>query len=552
MTVSPHHVLRRPSPNRASHVAFGLAGTFALLVGTAAPALADTESAGTADLAADIDELLADPALEGATNGVVVRSLSEGDVLYESEPGTALVPASNTKLLTSVAALEVLGTDHRFTTTVSASDQPVGGVVEGDLHLTGGGDPTLTVGRYDELAADVAAAGVTEVTGDLLADDTLFDDQRLPETWDPSDEPYAYAAQVSALTVATDTTYDTGVVNVTVKPGAAAGDPVSVNVSPDVGYVAVEATASTGSADSAAGLSITRESGTNTITVSGSLPAGGGAQAQLTTVDEPTDLAAAVFADALEENGVEVHGEVGRAETPQDAVRIAESTSAELADILVPFLKLSNNGHAEMLVKTIAQETTGEGTWAAGLPEVEAALNRLGLKTEGVELADGSGLTRANKIPAEVITELLAVTREQPWSDTWESALPVAGNPDPMVGGTLASRMVATAAAGNVHAKTGSMTGVSALSGYVTTADGEELVFSILNNGYTGAAPRPIQDAIAVRLAEFSRDEATAGTPEPVAPLLAESRSASSSYDVPEIESIERLDELECTWAGAC
>ncbi|MFC7328200.1 D-alanyl-D-alanine carboxypeptidase/D-alanyl-D-alanine-endopeptidase [Marinactinospora rubrisoli] len=552
MTVPLQPAPRRPPLNRAPHVAaLGLAGTFALLVGTATPALADTEAA-TADLAADIDELLADPSLEGATNGVVVRSLSEGDVLYESEPGTPLVPASNTKLLTSVAALEVLGPDHRFTTTVSASDQPTGGVLDGDLHLTGGGDPTLTVARYDALAADVAAAGVTEVTGDLLADDTMFDDQRLADTWEASDEPYAYAAQISALTVATDTRYDTGVVNVTVKPGSAPGDPVSVSVSPDVGYVTVDSEAKTGEADGGAGLTITRESGTNTISVSGSLPAGGGAQAQLTTVHEPTDFAAEVFADALEENGVEVQGEVGRAETPQDAIQVAETTSAELGDILVPFLKMSNSGHAEMLVKTIAQETAGEGTWAAGLPEVEAALNRIGVDTTGVQLADGSGLSRSNEVPAEVMADLLAATREQPWSETWEAALPVAGEPSQMVGGTLASRMVDTPAAGNVHAKTGTMTGASALSGFVTTADGEDLVFSVINNGYTGAAPRPVQDAIAVRLAEFSRAGATSGVQEPEQPSSTETRSLARFVDVPQIEGIERPDELECTWVGAC
>ncbi|RCV47455.1 D-alanyl-D-alanine carboxypeptidase/D-alanyl-D-alanine endopeptidase, partial [Marinitenerispora sediminis] len=478
----------------------------------------------------------------GATSGLVVRSLTEGDVLYRREPGTPLIPASNAKLLTAAAALDVLGTDHRFATTVHAGAAPRDGVVHGDLYLAGTGDPTMTVERYDALAADVAASGVTAVTGDLLADDTWFDDQRLGSGWHPADEPYYYAAQISALTVAANADYDTGVVEVTVTPGRRAGDRVRVGLAPATGYVTVVNRTRTVRPSEATGVTVTRAVGGNTVTVSGSLPAGGAAASYLRTVHEPTGFAAHVFADALAAHGVSVGGEVGRGTTPAGAPELARTDSAELGDILVPFMKLSNNGHAEMLIKAIGQEVSDEGSWRTGLPEVTAALERLGVPTRGLDLRDGSGLDRGSRVPARLVADLLKAAPDQPWYAEWEDALPVAGAADRMVGGTLTNRMRDTVAAGNVRAKTGSLTGVSSLSGYVTGADGERLVFAVLNNGYSGSPPRPVQDAIAVRLAEFSRS-----TPTPGVPPVPTARTVPLRAAEP-----DRAGELECTWARAC
>ncbi|MFC7329480.1 D-alanyl-D-alanine carboxypeptidase/D-alanyl-D-alanine-endopeptidase [Marinactinospora rubrisoli] len=546
--VSSAH-LRRPARSLLA-AALGAVTGIALLV-PGGPAAADTvppaptAAPGVTDLRADINALLRDPLLEGATSGLVVRSLTEGDVLYRREPGTPLIPASNAKLLASAAALDVLGAGHRFVTTVDGTAAPRDGVVHGDLYLVGTGDPTMTAERYDRLAADVAASGVTAVTGDLLADDTWFDDERLGAGWHPADEPYYYAAQISALTVAANDDYDTGVVEVTVTPGRRAGDRVRVGLTPATDYVTVVNRARTVRPADARGVSITRAPGGNTITVSGTLPAGGAAQSDLRTVHEPTDFAAHVFADALAEHGVSVGGRIGRGTRPAGAVRLARTESATLAEILVPAMKLSNNGHAEMLIKAIGQEVSGEGSWRTGLAEVEAALDRFGVGTRGLELRDGSGLDRANRIPARLVADLLEAAREQPWSAEWENALPVAGAADRMVGGTLTNRMRGTAAAGNVRAKTGSLTGVSSLSGYVTGADGERLVFAILNNGYSGSPPRPVQDAIAVRLAEFSRTTPTPGVPRVPAAGVVPLRAA-------ETGRAGEAGELECTWARAC
>ncbi|MUL42141.1 D-alanyl-D-alanine carboxypeptidase/D-alanyl-D-alanine-endopeptidase [Streptomonospora sp. PA3] len=528
-----------PRPHRAAFragsAALATAATAALLAAGASPAAAGT-AAGVADLRSDIDALLADPRLEGASSGVFVRSLSRGDVLYRSNARTELVPASNAKLLTSAAAMEVLGPDYRFTTTVSAGEDPGDGVVDGDLYLVGTGDPTLTADAVDDLAAEVASSGVNEVTGDLLADDTWFDDQRYSPAWAPADRPYYYAAQISALTLAANSDYDTGVVDVDAAPGAAAGDPVDVTLHPMTANLDLVNRGATGAPGSESTFGVDRAPGTNEFTARGTLPSGT-AYSTLRTVHEPTDHAAHLFAASLREHGVKVSGEVGRGTAPPWADPVAERSSMELGELLVPFMKLSNNGHAEILTKAMGREALGRGSWDAGTAVATLALHRLGVSTHDVELVDGSGLARADRLSPATAVRLLERVRRRPWFDTWQEALPLAGATDRMVGGTLSRRMRDTPAAGNVRAKTGTLTGVSALSGYVTAADGELLVFSIINNGYEGGAPRGIQDAIAVRLAEFTRAH-----PAPVAQAMAAERVAPHAPEA----------DLECTWAGTC
>ncbi|WP_461001002.1 D-alanyl-D-alanine carboxypeptidase/D-alanyl-D-alanine endopeptidase, partial [Streptomonospora sediminis] len=520
---------------RAGSAAVAAAASAALLAAGAAQDAADT-AAGVSDLRTDIDALLDDPQLDGATSGVVVRSLSRGDVLYQNSPKTELIPGSNAKLLTSAAALEVLGPGHRFDTTVAATEDPGDGVVDGDLHLIGTGDPTLTPSAVDDLAAEVAASGVTEVTGDLLADDTWFDSQRLNAAWDPADQPYAYSAQISALTLAANSVYDTGVVDVDGTPGQAAGEAVEVGLSPMTDNLSLTNRAETGAADAASTFGVSRELGTNEFTADGELPVDQ-TYSTLRTVHNPTAHAAHYFAAALQEHGVKVAGEVGRGAAPESADPVAERSSMKLAELLTPFLKLSNNAHADILVKAMGRETAGEGSWQAGIEAATGALGKLGVNTRHVQLDDGSGLARSNRMTADTVVRLLEQARTQPWFDTWQQALPLAGAPDELVGGTLADRMRDTPAEGNVRAKTGTLSGVSALSGYATGAGGEQLVFAIINNGHSGAAPRGIQDAIAVRLAEFARGS----TAETARPMKAQRTTPGSPSA-----------DLECTWAGTC
>jgi D-alanyl-D-alanine carboxypeptidase/D-alanyl-D-alanine-endopeptidase (penicillin-binding protein 4) len=528
------HRPRRRTRLLIAPAAAGLALAVTLVWSAAAGA--DPAPAALAD---SLDEILADPRLDGAHAGVVVRDAATGETLYERDAAGRLTPASNTKLLTSAAAMATLGPDHRFTTDLRTDGTVSGATLSGDLYLRGTGDPTMLAEDYDALAADLADAGITEITGDLVADDTRFDDVRLGTAWAWDSESDYFAAQTSALTVAPDTDYDAGTVYVEAAPGATEGDKPEVTLTPATDYVTIVNEATTVAAGGENTLGIAREHGTNTITVTGQIPADAASPAQAwVPVWEPTGYAASVFADALAAHGVRLGGEVvlGRA-APEGGEALASHRSMPLSELLVPFLKLSNNMHAEALVKAMGYEASGEGTWEAGLDAVAAYADGLGV-TEGSYLqVDGSGLSRMNNLSAGQLATLLTQVRDEPWFDTWYEALPIACEPDRLTGGTLASRLCDTPAEGNAHAKTGSLTGASALSGYVTDADGRELVFSVVLNDHLGAAPTDIQDAIVATLADSSAE----GEDEPVAEPFAVPEPRGSGEEAAELG-------LECSW----
>ncbi len=497
--------------------------------------------AGPDSLRQDLDAILADARLEGAHVGVVVRDPVTDEILYRRQARARATPASNAKLFTSVAALETLGPDYRFRTEVLATGRRNGPVLQGDLYLRGTGDPTMLAADYGRLAAGVAAAGITKVTGRLLADDSWFDDVGLGTGWMWNDEPYYYAAPVSALTVAPDRDYDAGTVVVRAAPGAP-GEPVDVRLTPRTGVVTVDNAATTGPAGTESTLSITREHGTKRLVISGSLPAGSDPAREWISVPDPTRYAADVFRRALVAHGVEVGG-VGEATVPDSARVLASHRSMTLADLMVPFLKLSNNGHAEALIKAMGREARGRGTWPAGLAVLDARMRELGLDPSAYRLVDGSGLSTMDAVAPGQIALLLDNSRARPWFRSWYEALPVAGVSDRMVGGTLRHRMAGTAAEGDVHAKTGSMTGVTALSGYVRTATDRPLVFSVLFNDFMSAAPHDLEDAIAVRLARHGAPGAGRAPTARVPDVRPPSDDPSTTRD----ESV-----LECSWVKAC
>ncbi|MGW4111396.1 D-alanyl-D-alanine carboxypeptidase/D-alanyl-D-alanine endopeptidase [Actinosynnema sp. NPDC004786] len=510
---------------------FALVLAAALLVAAPAADLAAPASAQADDaLRRDLQAIVTDPSLDGADVGLVVRHAGTGAVLFASGADRRGQPASNGKLLSSAAALEILGPDHRFRTTAAASGPVRGGVLAGDLHLRGTGDPTVLAADYDALAAEVARRGVKLVRGRLLADDTWFDDVRLGTGWAWDDEPYYYNAQISALTVSPDTDYDAGTVIVRVAPGAA-GAPATVTTEPPTDYVTVVSTAVTGPPGSASSVTVERRHGANVIDVRGTVPAGGAAVSEWSTVWEPTGFATSLFHDALARHGVRVLGGTGLGATPADARVLAEHLSMPLSRLMVPFLKLSNNMHAEVLVKAAGRAVFGEGSWTAGLRAMTARLAGLGVDPAALSLRDGSGLSRMDQVAPDQVAALLLAARAKPWFPGWYDALPVAGAGDRMVGGTLRNRMRGTPAEGNVRAKTGSLTGVSALSGYVTTADGVPLVFAMISNN-TLTSAKPVEDAVAVRLAGHRDGQDAAAVriaPAPDHPV-----------------------ELECGWTKSC
>ncbi|WP_411104249.1 D-alanyl-D-alanine carboxypeptidase/D-alanyl-D-alanine-endopeptidase [Streptomyces sp. cmx-4-9] len=490
----------RPAVRRRVLLPTTVALCAALLVPPSPGAADDTTTAArSADLAADLDLLLADPALAGAHASVQVADAASGQVLYQRQEDTLMLPASTLKVATAAAALQLLGPQHRFATEVRTAGRRTGAVLHGDLVLRGGGDPSLLASDLDALARNLAAAGIRQVTGRLLFDDSRYDSVPLGPGWAWDDQPYYFSPQISALTIAPDEEFDVGTVKVTLTP-AAPGGSAGVTVTPAAALVRFTGHIATGPPGSAYTAEAVRKLGTNEISLSGSIPADHGPAEEWVTVDDPAAVTATVFAAALRRYGVRIR-EPQRAEGPvSDGLVLARHDSAPLSDLLVPFLKLSNNGIAEHLVKEIGRVKSGEGSWRAGLEEVRRALPTGDLHGDRNQ-ADGSGLSRYNLMSARQFTALLTFARRQPWYDAWYRALPVAGDPRRMVGGTLARRMQGTAAQGRVHAKTGSMSGVDALTGYAEDANGRVLAFTVLVNNVAGAGPRPVIDRIAIRLA---------------------------------------------------
>ncbi|GAB2640037.1 D-alanyl-D-alanine carboxypeptidase/D-alanyl-D-alanine-endopeptidase [Kribbella swartbergensis] len=459
-----------------------------------------------------LDTLLNDSRFNGSQVALVVRDATTGETLYDRNGGQRMLPASNTKLFSSAAAMDVLGPSYRFRTDVLATGQVHRGTLLGDLYLKGYGDPTALESDYAGLAKQLAQSGVRRVVGDLVADDTYFDRVRLGDSWAWDDEPFYYSAQISALTLSPNTDYDSGTAIVESSPGASVGAPVQLELVPANGVLKLVSTATTGAAGSANTLNIEREHGTNVVRVTGSVPLGASTGQEWVTVWEPQLYAADVFRRALAAQGISVMGKIKDAASPSTARVLARDESMTVGELMNPFMKLSNNMHAETLVKAMGAVAEAEGTWPAGLGVVTDYAKSVGVETGTIRLSDGSGLSRKVNVTADSITDLLIGVQKEPWWQQWYDALPIAGNADRFTGGTLRNRMRNTPAANNLHGKTGSLTGVTSLSGYVTNADGRKLVFSMISNNYL-VSPRSVEDAVGVTLASWSDQAPAAVSP---------------------------------------
>lgn len=451
---------------------------------------------------ASLEQLLADPALHGATVSLMVRDARNGNTLYQHNPRTRLVPASNLKLLTTAAAMDVLGPHYQFATQLLTNGTQQGDRLVGNLYLRGLGDPTLQFADYQALAAQLASKGIRQVQGDLVFDDTWFDAERLGVDWSHDDESTYYGAQISALTVSPNTDFDAGTVLVTAKAPVRVGQPVGVEIFPPTDYLQLSNRAVSGPGNS---YGINRRHGTNLLQLSGTL-APGKQSKQLVSVWEPTQLVANLFEQALAQQGITVLGRrvIGGA-SPATVNVLAEHRSAPLQELITPLLKLSNNNMSEALLKAMGRQSANSGTAAAGVVAVAGFFKRQGLDTAALNQVDGSGLSRLNLVSSQTLTDVLLAANNQPWFDAWYNALPIAGNSDRMTGGSLRYRLRGTPAQNNLHAKTGSMGGVSSLSGYVTDAHGQRLVFAMITNNYvvSGAQVKALENRVALALANW-------------------------------------------------
>ena len=465
---------------------------------------------GVKALKSDLASYYQAPAFQNAVWGVMVKSLTTGETLFALNPGTFLMPASNMKVVTMAAAAERLGWDFTFTTKVVATGPVEGGVLNGDLVVIGSGDPSLG-GRPSEgpavlerWADQILARGIRRIEGRIIGDDNVFDDEGLGQGWAWDNLAYGYSTPVSGLD------FNENVVRLSFAPGAAGGDPVAVTATPDGSGLVIQAAVKTAAADGDADVNVARQPGSRTIGVSGLVPAGKTDVTQTVSVENPTEFTAGAFRQALLRRGIEVAGgaiDVDTLPAPpdvSDADTLVSYTSPPLSEIGRVLLKVSQNLYADTLLKAIGRPADGgPATTREGRKVLREVLQGWGIAPDQYLQADGSGLSRYNYLTANVLVAVLTrMYTDDRHYEPFITALPVAG-----VDGTTAGRMKGTRAQGNARAKTGSIANARALSGYVTSADGEPIVFSMIVNNFN--VPQSQADAIidraVVRLADFRR-----------------------------------------------
>ncbi len=415
-----------------------------------------------------IERTLASPGLRGAALSVLVIDADGGAELFARMPDQALVPASTQKLLTTAAAFATFGAGHRFVTEIRAEGELP---ALDTLYVRGSGDPALTSEQWWRLAADLRARGLERIAGDLVLDDTAFDDTRWHASWSPV-SARAYHAPLSGLSA------NYGAFRVVVTPAARAGAPALVHIDPPVDYFTLESRAVTGLAGRAASLQVDRATTASgdRVVVRGSLPLAGEAVEVWRSVSWPTRYAGAVLRAQLQANGIALAGGVRFGPAPASARLLYEFEGLPLHHIADLCLKYSNNFIAESLLKALARAPRG-ASWEAGTLALRARLLELGLPLEGARLVDGSGLSRDNRVSARLLVAALrASERAFGFGPDLLAALPIAGED-----GTLRRR--ADGARRQLRAKTGSLDGVTSLAGFARTESGRDVVFAVIANG---------------------------------------------------------------------
>lgn len=507
--MTPVECSRRVPPNRLLAGLALLGALGGLRVDKSAWASA-VEEAWLLRLNGELRDILNSPELEGARAGVHVRRMSDGATLFSYNGDRLFNPASNMKLLTTGAALWFLGPSYRFRTTVRRDPEMSEGVVKGSLYVEGRGDPTLTTETVFGLVNDVALTGIARVERDLVIDDTFFDDVTEGPGWEQEIGDHAYNAPIGALSVNFNT-FEARVV-----PGDAVGAPARMLLWPPVASLTGEVTAVTRGEGTLTrlwfGTSRTPRGGVE-VTVRGAIAIDDiYGRALRRRVHLPTQFAGEMLEHLLELRGIRVRGRIRRGKmdlgsTTPVAVRFSEP----LADIVSTLNKYSNNFMAEQLLKTLAAELEGPpGTWEKGRVVLERFMAEIGLPSGGFVLGNGSGLNDVNRVtPAQITHVLRAMHARFEVAPEFVASLAVAGS-----SGTITSRFEDSPAVDRLRAKTGSLTGVSALSGYVATLDNEILGFSVMMNDYDGRARTmwDIQDRIGIALARSqSRDAVASG-----------------------------------------
>jgi len=492
----------------------------ALAAQPAMPLLAE-KAPSIPELDQRIDKILARNDAQRGSWGIQVVDLESGKVLYERDASHLLIPASNMKMFTTAAALEKLGPDFIYHTTVESDAAPDAQGRVWDLYLVGRGDPNLGVRTFpytyhgpqqpvdkflEELADQVKAHGVRAVVGKLVADDSYFVWEPFAPNWAADDLDWGYGAPVSALA------FNDNLLTLHVKPGQNAGDEAEVRLNPVTDYYFLRNHILTSAKATEKHYLLERQPGSMELDLWGQIPLDGGENVDTIAIANPPQLMAEQFRIALRARGIVVEGPIQvhhltrleAASSPNPAppssarVVLADHTSPPLREAIKVVNKESENLHAEMLLRTLGRAINNRGSLAGGLEALNAfAAQQVGILPGETYFSDGSGLSREDLVAPHAAVKLLLYMARSPHFQAYFDSLPVSG-----IDGTLAHRFYDDDVRGKIHAKTGSVEHVNTLSGYMDLPTGKRLVFSIMANNHPLAnqAGQETLDAVAMEI----------------------------------------------------
>ena len=435
--------------------------------------------------------------------GVRVVSLRTGETLIDNYADKLFMPASNQKLVTTAAAINLLGPDYSFQTLLYARGKIAQGVLDGDLIVVGGGDPDISGRNHDGnpkflfnlWAKAIKDAGINEVRGNIIGDISAFDDQLLHPSWPKNQQDKWYCAPVSALAL------NDNCVDITVSAGPEPKEPVRMSMAPDTSYTRVSNNCLTTSVKAEHLFGFLGRAGSEGLILRGNFWVGGAPLTASVPVDDPPAFFLTVMKETLAAEGILIHGKLLPMADPVERgaeCKLLHTFATPIAHVVLVANKYSQNLYAEQILKTIGWKVSGKGTFDSGAAAVQGFLAKVSSHGKECRVADGSGLSRKNELCASAVTDLLVWIVKQPGAAAFASSLSLSG-----ADGTMDNRMTQEPCRGRVRAKTGTIAGVSSLSGYIEVP-GDALAFSMLMNGSNAGVWRmkAAQDAICKEIIE--------------------------------------------------
>jgi D-alanyl-D-alanine carboxypeptidase/D-alanyl-D-alanine-endopeptidase (penicillin-binding protein 4) len=476
--------------------------------------LDSTKSTATVEiLRNDINAIISNPDFSNAIIGICVQSNETGEYFFTKNESINFIPASTQKVLTTAAALDYFGSDYKFTTKIYLDGKiSEKGEFVGNVIIRGMGDPTISKYFYkepteilDSWARKLDSMGISSIRGNLIADDSYFDDTHYGPGWSWDDFSYSYSPQISALSI------NDNRIDFYVYSGDSTGDLAKISSYPASNYYRVVNLIRTGSSKEEAAIFGVREFGTNIIKLYGTVPydVTNKKLSNLSiTIDNPSLFFLNLFKQSLEKQNIPFNGGLVRNDDLPLRINyqylnpVIEHFSPQLIDIISLINQESHNLAAEVLLKSLGKENTGTGSFSTGAEYIMNFASKTGINNQNIKVVDGSGLSRLNLFSPRNQVTLLSYIFRSNMKENFVKTLAKPGEP-----GTLKRRMNRSKAEKSVTAKTGSMNNVSAICGYVTTRDSETLSFSIMIQNFTTqlTMANNLQDLILMRLSSFSR-----------------------------------------------